>query len=273
MRGLFSKKKELKDETSFNEHLEALRFTIIRSIVGILFFAIIAFLLKDFIFNTIILGPQSPEFISNILFCKLGTLLGTNAICINQDAIDIINIEIAGQFKAHLVISIIAGIVMGMPLVLREIWVFVKPALRSDEQRGYYFSLFMSSILFFTGVSFGYYILSPITIDFLSTYVLDSSISNQIKIDSYVRIVTMLCLATGIVFEMPLIIVFLTTNKVVNTNLLRRYRKFVIILFLLIAAIITPPDAISQFLVAIPMYFLYEISICIARYIDRKQAN
>lgn len=272
MPGLF-KKKSNPDEMSFFEHLEDLRFTIIRSVLGILIFAILAFLFKDFIFNTIILGPQKPDFITNQLLCSLGTLIDSDAICINQEDIKIINIEIAGQFKAHLLISIIAGFVLGMPIVLREIWNFVKPALNPGEQKGYYFSLFISSILFFIGVAFGYFMLSPVTIDFLSTYVLDTTIENHIRLGSYVRIITMLCLATGIVFEMPLIIIFLTANRIITTNILRKYRKHVIIFFLIISAIITPPDVISQFLVSIPMYLLYEISIRIARIMERKLAK
>ncbi|MGM0648132.1 MAG: twin-arginine translocase subunit TatC, partial [Bacteroidota bacterium] len=270
MTGLFSKKKPNPDEMSFFEHLEDLRFTIIRSALGILIFAVLAFLFKEIIFNMIILGPQKPDFITNQFLCHLGTIIGSDAICINQNDIEIINIEIAGQFKAHLLISIIAGFVLGMPVVLREIWNFVKPALNPGEQKGYYFSLFMSSILFFIGVAFGYFVLSPITIDFLSNYVLDSTIENQIRLGSYVRIVSMLCLATGIVFEMPLIIIFLTANRIITTKLLRKYRKHVIIFFLIISAIITPPDVISQFLVAFPMYLLYEISIRIARVMERK---
>ena len=258
---------------SFFEHLEDLRFTIIRSVLGILIFAILAFLFKEIIFNMIILGPQKPDFITNQFLCDLGTIIGSDVICINQNDIRIINIEIAGQFKAHLLISIIAGFVLGMPVVLREIWNFVKPALNPGEQKGYYFSLFMSSILFFIGVAFGYFVLSPITLDFLSNYVLDSTIENQIRLGSYVRIVTMLCLATGIVFELPLIIIFLTANRIITTKLLRKYRKHVIIFFLIISAIITPPDVISQFLVAFPMYLLYEVSIRIARVMERRLAR
>lgn len=270
MPGLFSKKKSNPDEMSFFEHLEDLRFTIIRSVLGIFIFAILAFLFKEVIFNTIILGPQKPDFFTNQQLCRLGTMIGSDAICINQNNIKIINIEIAGQFKAHLLISIIAGFVLGMPVVLREIWNFVKPALNPGEQKGYYFSLFMSSILFFIGVAFGYFMLCPITVDFLSNYVLDSSIDNQIRLGSYVRIISLLCLSTGIVFEMPLIIIFLTANRIITTNLLRMYRKYVIIFFLIISAIITPPDVISQFFVAFPMYLLYEISIRIARVMERR---
>ncbi|MFO7789730.1 MAG: twin-arginine translocase subunit TatC [Bacteroidota bacterium] len=255
---------------SFFEHLEDLRFTIIRSILGIFIFAVLAFLFKEIIFNIIILGPQKPDFVTNRLLCRLGTMIESDAICINQNNIDIINIEIAGQFKAHLLISIIAGLVLGMPVMLREIWTFIKPALNPGEQRGYYFSLFLSSLLFFIGVAFGYFVLCPVTIDFLSNYVLDSSIDNQIRLGSYVRIVSLLCLATGIVFEMPLIIIYLTANQIITTKILRKYRKHVIIIFLVISAIITPPDVISQFLVALPMYLLYEISIRIARVMERR---
>ncbi len=270
MPGLFSKKTSNPDKMSFFEHLEDLRFTIIRSILGIFVFAILAFLFKDIIFNTIILGPQKPEFISNRLLCELGSKIGSDAICINQNDIKIINIEMAGQFKAHLLISIISGLVLGMPVMLREIWTFIKPALNPGEQKGYYFSLFLSSLLFFIGVAFGYFVLCPVTIDFLSNYVLDTSIENHIRLGSYVRIVSLLCLATGMVFEMPLIIIYLTANRIITTKILRKYRKHVIIIFLVISAIITPPDVISQFLVALPMYLLYEISIRIARIMERR---
>ncbi len=273
MAALFARKKTHPDEMSFFEHLEDLRFTIIRSLLAIVIFAVLAFLFKEFVFNTIILGPQKPDFITNRLLCSLGSEIGSRVICINQNNIDIINIEIAGQFKAHLLISMIAGIVLGMPFVLRELWVFVRPALSPGEQKGYYFSLFLSSVLFFTGVAFGYFVLSPVTIDFLSNYVLDHSIENQIRVGSYVRIVTMLCLSTGIVFEMPLIIVFLTANRIITTRVLRKYRRHVIIVFLIISAIITPPDVISQFLVALPMYMLYEVSVRIARLIERRSAR
>jgi sec-independent protein translocase protein TatC len=269
LRFLF-RKKTSDDEMSFFEHLEVFRFTIIRSVIAVLVFAILSFLFKDFVFNTIILGPQKPEFISNVLMCKLGNLIGTDAICINNSPLKIINIELAGQFKAHLVISLMAGLVLGMPFVLREIWAFVKPALGKKERRGYHFSLFLSSMLFFLGVSFGYYVLSPITIDFLGTYELDTAIENQIRLGSYIRTVSMLCLATGIAFEMPLIILFLTINRVISAKFLVKYRKHVIIFFFIISAIITPPDVLSQFLVAIPLYLLYEICIRIAKRIGRR---
>lgn len=266
----FSRKKTSDDEMSFFEHLEVFRFTIIRSVMAVMIFAVAAFLFKDFIFNTIILGPQKPDFFTNMLMCKLGNMIGSEAICINSVPLKIINIELAGQFKAHLVISFMAGIVVGMPFVLREIWAFVKPALGKKERKGYHFSLFLSSVLFFIGVLFGYYVLSPITIDFLSTYRLDAAIQNQIRLGSYIRTLSMLCLATGIAFEMPLIILFLTINRVISARLLVKYRKHVIIFFFIISAIITPPDVLSQFLVAIPLYLLYEICIRIAKRIERR---
>lgn len=270
MFGLFSRKKASDEEMSFFDHLEVLRFTLIRSIMAIMVFAVMAFLFKEFIFNTVILGPQKADFISNALFCQLGDFIGSGAICINQQPLKIINIEIAGQFKSHLAISIIAGVVLGMPFILREIWNFVKPALKPGERKGYHLSLFLASLLFFIGVSFGYFVLSPITIDFLSTYVLDTTIENQIRIGSYVRTISMLCLATGIAFEMPLVILFLTANRIVTAALLRRYRKHVVIGFFVVSAVITPPDVISQFLVAIPLYLLFELCIRIAKRMERR---
>lgn len=270
MFGLFSRKKTSEEEMSFFEHLEVLRFTIIRSVMAIMVFAVLAFLFKDFVFNTIILGPQKANFFSNQLFCKLGNLIGSDAICINQNPVKIINIEIAGQFKSHLAISLIAGVVLAMPWILREIWNFVKPALNPGERKGYHFSLFLASLLFFIGVSFGYFVLSPITIDFLNTYELDTGIENQIRIGSYVRTISMLCLATGIAFEMPLVILFLTANRIVTATFLKKYRKHVVIGFFVISAVITPPDVISQFLVAIPLYLLFELCIRIAKRMERR---
>ncbi|ALO17189.1 MAG TPA: twin-arginine translocase subunit TatC [Salinivirga sp.] len=270
MFGLFSRKQSSDEEMSFFEHLEILRFTLIRSIIAIMVFAVIAFLFKEFIFNTVILGPQKADFISNVLFCRLGNLIGSEAICINQTPVKIINIEIAGQFKSHLTISIIAGVVLAMPWILREIWSFVKPALKPGERSGYHFSLFMASMLFFIGVSFGYFLLSPITVDFLNSYELDTTIENQIRIGSYVRTISMLCLATGIAFEMPLVILFLTANRIVTSAFLRKYRKHVLIFFFVISAVITPPDVISQFLVAIPLFLLFELCIRIAKRMERR---
>jgi len=270
MFGLFSRKQSSDEEMSFFEHLEILRFTLIRSIIAIMVFAVIAFLFKEFIFNTVILGPQKADFISNVLFCRLGNLIGSEAIGINQTPVKIINIEIAGQFKSHLTISIIAGVVLAMPWILREIWSFVKPALKPGERSGYHFSLFMASMLFFIGVSFGYFLLSPITVDFLNSYELDTTIENQIRIGSYVRTISMLCLATGIAFEMPLVILFLTANRIVTSAFLRKYRKHVLIFFFVISAVITPPDVISQFLVAIPLFLLFELCIRIAKRMERR---
>ena len=270
MFGLFSRKQSSDEEMSFFEHLEILRFTLIRSIIAIMVFAVIAFLFKEFIFNTVILGPQKADFISNVLFCRLGNLIGSEAICINQTPVKIINIEIAGQFKSHLTISIIAGVVLAMPWILREIWSFVKPALKPGERSGYHFSLFMASMLFFIGVSFGYFLLSPITVDFLNSYELDTTIENQIRIGSYVRTISMLCLATGIAFEMPLVILFLTANRIVTSAFLHKYRKHVLIFFFVISAVITPPDVISQFLVAIPLFLLFELCIRIAKRMERR---
>src|SRR6056297_2053790 len=142
MSRLFSRRNSNIDEMSFFDHLEELRFTIIRSILALMVFAAIAFLFKEFIFNTVILGPQKADFISNVLFCRVSHFIGSDALCMNQAPVNIINIEIAGQFKSHLTISLIAGVVLAMPFILREIWLFVKPALNPGERKGFPLSLF-----------------------------------------------------------------------------------------------------------------------------------
>lgn len=270
MFGLFSRKSSNSEEMSFFDHLEELRFTIIRSVLALIVFAAIAFLFKEFIFNTVILGPQKADFISNVLLCRFAHFIGSEALCMNQVPLEIINIEIAGQFKSHLSISLIAGVVLAMPWILREIWLFIRPALNPGERKGYPLSLVMASLLFFIGAGFGYYVLSPVTINFLSTYQLDAGIENQIRIGSYVRTISMLCLATGIAFEMPLVILFLTVNRIITAAFLRKYRKHVLIFFFIISAVITPPDVISQFLVGIPLYLLFELCISIAKRMERR---
>jgi len=259
------------DSMSFLEHLDVLRGHLIRSALSIFVFAIVAFFLKDFIFNTILLAPKNSDFLTNKLFCALGRLMNTERLCINTKPLEIINIELAGQFRTHLMISFISGLILAFPYILYEFWKFIEPALKPNEKHYSNGMVFYSSLLFLSGVAFGYFLIVPLTINFLGGYEISYQVENQINVRSYISTVTTLGLSTGIVFELPIIIYFLSKVGIVTPEILKKYRKHSLVVFVLLAGIITPPDVISQILVALPMYVLFEISILISARVTKKR--
>ena len=271
---LWQKGKKGEKEMSFLEHLEELRWHIIRSILAIVFFMILAFIFKNIIFGKIILGPKNPEFITNRLLCQLGEYLKTTALCINTKPLNLINIKMSGQLTTHITVSMVAGLILAFPVILWEFWQFFKPALRANEARYAKGAVFAASMLFFTGVLFGFFMLAPLSIHFLSSYDISEEVVNQINIRSYIGTLTSICLATGLVFELPIVAFFLTKIGIVTPKFMRTYRKHAIVVIFIVAAIITPPDVFSQTLVAIPLLILYEVSIFIsARVMKQKEKD
>jgi sec-independent protein translocase protein TatC len=269
---IFGKKgKDGEKEMSFLQHLEELRWHIIRSILAIVFFMIIAFIFKNVLFNTIILGPKSPNFITNRLLCELGGYLNTPALCINTKPLNLISIKMSGQITTHITAAMVAGLILAFPVILWEFWQFFKPALKPNEARYAKGAVLAASGLFFIGVLFGYFMLAPLSIHFLSSYVIDSSVVNQINVRSYIGTLTSICLATGLVFELPIVAFFLTKIGILSPKFMRTYRKHAIVVIFIIAAIITPPDVFSQTLVAIPLLILYEVSIFISAKVMRQK--
>jgi len=258
-----------KKEQGFFDHLEELRWCLIRSAISILIFSGLAFISKNFIFDHIILGPKSPDFITNRVLCKLSEIFNTPILCINQNSFEIKSIYMSGQFMAHIKISIIAGIIMAFPYIIFEIWKFIKPALYPHEIKAIKGVVFYTSLLFLIGILFGYYIITPMSINFLGNYKVSESVANEINLMSYVSTVTSVTLATGIVFELPIFILFLSKINLVTPEFLKKYRRHAIILILIFAAIITPPDVFSQILVSIPMMILYEVSILISKKVQK----
>lgn len=249
---------------SFLEHLEELRWHIIRSILAIVILMVVAFIFKNVIFGHIILGPKSPNFITNRLLCQLGEYLNTPSLCINTKPLNLINIKMSGQLTTHITVSMVAGVILAFPVILWEFWQFFRPALRPNEARYARGAVFAASMLFFTGVLFGYFMLAPLSIHFLSSYEVSEDVVNQINIRSYIGTLTSICLATGLVFELPIITFFLTKIDLITPKFMRTYRKHAIVVIFIVAAIITPPDVFSQTLVAIPLLILYEVSIVIS---------
>jgi|BarGraNGADG00211_3_1021988.scaffolds.fasta_scaffold00014_14 sec-independent protein translocase protein TatC len=262
---LFRKKgKAGEKEMSFLQHLEELRWHIIRSILAIVFFMILAFIFKNFLFDHVILAPKNPAFFTNRLLCHLGEIFNTPSLCINTKPLNLININMSGQLTTHFAVAMVAGLILAFPVVLWEFWKFFRPALKPKEAKYAQGTVFAASGLFFIGVAFGYFMLSPLSIHFLSTYEISAEVTNQINIRSYISTLSSIVLATGLIFELPIITFFLTKVGLITPTFMRKYRKHAIVLIFIIAAIITPPDVFSQTLVAIPLLLLYEVSIFIS---------
>jgi len=266
----FLKKKE--QNSTFWGHLDVLRKYLFRSVIAIFVFAIIAFLYKDFIFNTIILLPSDTKFITYRAFCKIGTLLNFDGLCFRPFKLNLKNTELGGQFRYHLMISAITGIIAAFPFIAWQLWLFIKPALKEKELKSSKGIILYISSLFFIGVLFGYFLVAPLTINFLATYELSSNINNLISISSYISILTILTLSMGIVFELPVLIYFLTKIDLLSSSFLRKYRKHAIVVIAILAAFITPSgDMFSMLLVGFPIWGLFEISIFVSKKVEKNR--
>lgn len=259
------------EEMSFLGHLEVLRWTLVRSSLSILAFGMIAFLMKDFIFNSILLAPKDPDFFTYRFLCSVSKSFGTEGLCIDEIPFIVQSRTMAGQFSAHIWTSIAFGFVMAFPYIIWEVWKFIKPALYETEKKSAKSFIIITSILFFIGILFGYYVITPLSVNFLGSYTVADEVKNNFDLSSYTGLLKASCLSSGFIFELPVIIYFLTKMGLVTPEFLRTYRKYALVLVLILAAVITPPDIISQVIVAIPMIILYEVSIKISKYIIRKE--
>ena len=267
-------------EMSFLEHLEELRWHIIRSLLAIVIMMIVAFCFKNVLFNDIVLAPKNPTFITNRLLCEFGhylaqhiNLKNPDALCINTKPVNLISIKMAGQLTTHITVAMVAGLILAFPVIIREFWMFFKPALHSNEAKHARGAVLASSLLFFIGVLFGYFLLAPLSIYFLTSYKISPDVVNQINVRSFIGTLTSICLATGVVFELPIVAFFLTKIGIITPAFMRKYRKHAIVVIFIVAAIITPPDVFSQTLVAIPLLILYEVSIFISARVMKQKAK
>ena len=258
-------------EMSFLEHLEVMRWHLLRAIAVIVVMGLVAFVFKGIVFDSIILAPKEPGFPTNRWLCQLGDLIGLKRICINQDPFDLQTVKMAEQFSMHIIVSLVAGLVVSFPYVVWEFWRFVVPALYEKEKSSARGAVFYISLLFILGVGFGYYIISPLSVNFLGNYKVSESVISAPTLRSYVQTVTSVVLASGIVFQLPVLVFFLSKAGLVTPEFLKKYRRHAIILIVTLSAIITPPDVFSQVLVALPLMLLYEIGISISRRIMREE--
>jgi len=261
-------------EMTFLEHLEELRWHIIRALGSIVVFAILAWVYREWIYGSIILGPSKPEFWTYRMLCKLGDAIGAEGLCVDSINFKLQNIEVGGQFRMALMTAGIVGLLFAFPYAFWEIWRFIKPGLKYSERKAARGAVFFVTVLFFSGVMFGYYVVTPLVINFLANFTLDESIVNEFNIKSYISTIATLTLACGVAFQLPIVVFVLSKVGLITPKFMREYRRHSVIVILIIAAIITPsPDIFSQVIVALPLFVLYEVGIFISATIERQRKD
>ena len=277
VRRFISRKSAEKTEMTFFDHIEDLRWHIIRSAVAWLAAAISIFIYIDWVYDNIILAPASEKFVTYSSLCRLSSWLHLgDALCLPPVKINFQVTEVNGTFTSAINIAMIGGIIIAFPFILWELWRFIKPALSIKEKKYGSKSTFWVSLFFFLGAVFGYYLLAPFTFNFLASFTLGKSnvIEYRPSLNDYIDSLTNLILGCGIAFELPIICFVLAKLGLVTGTLLRQYFKFALIIILIVAAVITPsPDWTSQFLVAVPLIALYGISILLAGKVERDKAK
>jgi sec-independent protein translocase protein TatC len=262
------------NEMSFLDHLEELRWHLIRSTSAVILIGIVAFVYSRFVFDVIIFGPLEMDFVTNKLFCEAATSIGMESdFCKDKLPFTIQSRTMSGQFSADIWTAIWAGIIIGFPYILFELWKFISPGLYEKERKHSKGFIFIASLLFFLGVLFGYYIVAPLSINFLGSYQVSERVLNEFDLDNYIGLLKSAVLACGIIFELPIIIYFLTRVGLVTPEIMKKYRKIALVIVLILSAIITPPDVTSQIIVAIPVLILYQVSIYISARVLKSEAK
>ncbi|TKC03550.1 twin-arginine translocase subunit TatC [Pedobacter cryotolerans] len=269
------KGKSLEAEMSFFDHLDVLRKHLLRTLAVVTVFVCASFYFSEFIWSDIIMGPKKADFWTYRMMCNLVETLPSlipQEFCIKVIDAKLINLEMAGQFTLLMNSSITAGLILGVPYLLFEIWLFIKPALLDTEKKSASGFVFFASMLFFAGVLFGYYIIAPLSINFLLTFTVDPSIANTITIDSYLSLILTLALGSGIIFQLPVVIYILSKLGIMTPQFMRKSRRYAIVLILIVASVVTPTaDPYTMLIVAFPLFLLYELSIMISANIQRKK--
>jgi len=271
----FNKSGSDKAEMSFVDHLEELRWHIVRSVIAILIFAISIFVFQDFVFDVIILGPLSDDFFSYTALCQFShwAHLG-DALCVPAPKVELQSTTFGAQFMSSITIAFVGGFIAAFPYVFFEIWLFIKPALNPNELRSARGAILWVSLFFFTGAAFGYFVLAPFTFSFLANFTLgtQSLVVTRPTLSDFIEMLTDIILGAGIAFQLPIVSYVLTKIGLITPQFLRTYRKYALVGILMIAAIITPsPDWMSQMIVFIPLFLLYEIGIVISARVHKAE--
>jgi sec-independent protein translocase protein TatC len=264
-------------EMSFFDHLEELRWHLIRSMIAITICGIGVFSTGKWFFDRVIFWPKSDDFLTYRAICWFSDYVGLKGKgCFTPDPFDISALKLEEMFITHIKVSVIVGFIIAFPYVFWEIWRFISPGLKSTERRYTRGTVFTCSLLFLLGVAFGYFVISPFAVSFLSGYEISAQVKPDIQLSSFVTSMTMFTVPAGLVFELPVIVFFLSKVGLVTPEVMKAYRRHALLLVFLLAALITPPDVVTQFLIGIPLYILYEISISISRRVvetEKKREN
>ncbi len=249
---------------SFWEHLEVLRWVILRILAAVFVFVILIFSAKDFVFNQIVFAPIDSDFWFYRTLCSLGNLLYFPALCPENFNITLININLTGQFMAHISSSFTIALILIVPYIIFEIWNFVKPALYPKEKAHVGYIFLSTTVLFYLGVALSYFVIFPLTVRFLGTYEVSSLVPNQISVQSYLGALYILTFSLGIMFEMPVLAYLLSKMGLIHKDMLKKVRSYAFVILLALSALITPTtDPFTMTVVALPLYFLYELSILV----------
>ena len=258
-------RKEQLKKTSFLSHLEHLRWHLVYSFLAIFLFTVISFINIKVIFDYFIFSFLDPKFPTYELLCSI-----SQTLCLEPIDLKFQNIDLAGQFNMSLLVAFTAGIIFAFPYILWEIWLFIKPGMYKSEKIYAKYLILASACLFVLGILFGYYLITPLSLNFLSSYTVSDIIVNDINFISFVKTITKFVLLCGFVFQFPFIIYFLAKFNLVSKDFLKNHRKHAFVLVLILASIITPPDVLSQVLISFPLIILYELSIIVVHFVQKK---
>jgi len=258
-------------EMTFFDHVAELRTHILRSALAIVVVAAACFINKEFVFQTLVFGPRNPDFPTYRLLCSLSQWMGAgDTMCFSPPVFDLITRQLGEVLMQHLYVSFWLGVIGAFPFIFWEIWKFVRPGLLETEQRAVRGIVAICTLLFLLGVSFGYFVIAPFSISFLASYTLEGVVVAP-TLDSYVTYMTMFTIPIGLIFEMPIMAYFFAKIGLIGPAFLRSHRRHAAIIILILAAIITPPDVVSQTMVGIPLYALYEVSIVVVTRVQRNR--
>jgi sec-independent protein translocase protein TatC len=257
--GLPAASPESEGEMGFLDHLEELRWTLFKGFGAIIFFTTVAAFFRRWVIQNILLGPKKPDFISYRIF----GIETTDFVLQNR--------TVTGQFFTDWGTVLVVGAIIGSPVFVYYLWKFIEPGLFPNEKSGLRFSAAFASIFFLLGILFGYFVITPLSLQFFAQYSISPEISNEFDITKYFEMVTFWSFGVGVLFELPVVIYFLAKLGIASADMLRRSRKYAIIICLILGAFFTPPDPVSQVLVATPLLLLYEAGIFVAVLVERKK--
>lgn len=271
--GILNKSNNNAASMSFWGHLHVLKGHLFRSSLVVITLSVVLFCYPEILFDRIILGPVHNDFISYRLFCRIGHALHMgDDLCFGNYTFKLQSLGLSDQFTSQMWIAFAGGLILSAPYLLWELWRFIRPALEAKQRKASLTFLFFASFLFLSGVAFSYFVIVPLMVNFLGNYTVSSSVANNFTMDSYISTVTTITLAAGLMFELPVLVYFLTRYRLLTSAFMKKYRRHAIVVILIVAAVVTPsPDVTSQMLVAFPIYFLYEISIFISKWVARKR--